>query len=813
VRLFEATPFVLIKRLDPLDLVQGMKVGQTISHYRILKKLGEGGMGVVYKAADTRLDRTVALKFLHQQATDSEEARLRLINEAKAAAALQHANICTVHEIGEAEGQTFIAMAYLEGQSLSEKIGAGPLPPAEAVELAIQIGQGLQEAHAQGVVHRDLKPANIMVTDQGQAVVMDFGLAQKADVTRLTRTGTTMGTAAYMSPEQVRGEAVDQRADIWALGTVLYETLTGRPPFEGDNAPALIYSVLNTEPTLPSARRAELPQGLDAIVAKALAKQADQRYQQMADLVADLQALHDDPKAFPAGKRPRRRLTRGQRWARYGALAAVLLLLAGLGWHFWPGRVTHEPLIASLAVLPLANLSGGEEHDDYADGLTMELTSVLGRIADLRVVSRRSAMRYKGSDKPVADIAQELHVDALVEGSIQLAGDRIYITAELIDAAKDKILWSDSFDSDLRDVMILQRELARHIARELMVQLTPSEEALLAETRRVDPEVYALYLKGKLYVQKFAGGNMYTGIEYLKQAIAKDPGYAPAYATLALAYTDAAFGGHLQESEAYTLAKEAANHAIELDETLAEAHAALGASLDHHDQDWVSRADRHFRRALELDPGSLECMQAYTFFLNRNARSAEAIALSRRCMELDPISAPQSKNLFYTYFYARQYDLARAQADKTFELLQLYPDAGTEWLVRRMLPLIEILAGNYREAQKQIDKLMRTEDYAESYKDEYIDSAQYAQALLDAKTGKTESARAWLEGDHWPWSKAIVAAALGDKDLAFENLEILYEYDKSIIEFVKMAPDLDSLHGDPRFDDLLRRLGFSEDHE
>jgi TolB-like protein/Tfp pilus assembly protein PilF/predicted Ser/Thr protein kinase len=788
-----------------------MQIGQTISHYRILKRLGEGGMGVVYEAADTRLERTVALKFLHQQAMESKEARLRLINEAKAAAALQHANICTVHEIGEAEGQIFIAMAYLQGQSLSEKISTGPLLPAEAVELAIQIGQGLQAAHVQGIVHRDLKPANIMVTDQGQAVVMDFGLAQKADVTRLTRTGTTVGTAAYMSPEQVRGEAVDQKADIWALGAVLYEALTGRQPFEGDNVPALMYSVLNTEPALPSTGRTDVPKGLDAIVAKTLAKAADQRYQQMADLIEDLQALRDDPAAFPAGKRPRRRLTRGQRLTRYGALAAVLLLVCGLGWHFWPGRGPHGPLIASLAVLPLTNLSGGEEHDDYADGLTMELTSVLGRIADLRVVSRRSAMRYKGSDKSVADIAQDLHVDALVEGSIQLAANRLYITAQLIDAAKDKILWSDSFDGDLRDVMNLQREMARQIARNLMVQLTPSEEALLAERRRVDPEVYALYLKGKLYVAKFVGESLYTGIDDLKQAIAKDPGYAPAYATLALAYTNAAFGGHIQESEAYPLAKEAANHAIGLDETLSEAHAALGASLSYHDQDWVSRADQHFRRALELDPGCLECMQAYTFFLNRNARFAEAIAISKRHLELDPISAPQSKNLFYVYFYARQYDLARAQAEKTFELLQLYPDAGTEFLVRRMLPQIEILAGNYGEAQRQIDELMHMANYPEEYAEDYIGHAQYAQVLLDAKTGKPESARAWLEGDHYPWSKAIVAAALGDKDLAFENLEILYEHDESVIEFVKMSPDLDSLHGDPRFDDLLRRLGFSEE--
>ena len=782
-------------------MVQNKVIGRTISHYKILEKLGEGGMGVVYQAHDTRLDRTVALKFLPPHALGSEEEKTRLVHEAKAAAALQHPNICTVHEIGEAEGQTFIAMAYLPGQSLKDRIAAGPLAPAEAVDLAIQVSQGLQEAHAQGVVHRDIKPANIMISEQGQAVVMDFGLAKKTDATRLTRTGTTMGTAAYMSPEQVRGESVDHGSDIWSVGVLLHEMLTGQLPFTGESEPALMYSLLNSDPELPTALRAGVPPGLDAIVAKALAKDRGQRYPEISELVADLQELRADPAAFPAGKRPRRRLTRGQRLVWFGTAAVVLALLVVAGWRFWPGRVSDGQLIASLAVLPLQNLSG-EEHEVYADGLTMELTSILGKIGDLRVVGRRSAMRFKGSDKPTSEIASELHVDALVEGSVQLVGDRIRITAELIHVARDEILWSDSFDGDLRDVLNMQKEMAWNIAREIKVQMTPTGEALLVETRQVDPEAYELYLKGRFYKSKFIGGNLTKGIEYLLQSLEKDPDYAPAYATLAMTYATAAFGGHIHESKAYPLAKEAAARALELDDTLAEAHAALGRALDHHDRDWVLQAEQHFRRALELDPGSLEANAAFAFFLNLNVRNEEAIDRAQYVMGMDPLSAAKSKNLFYIYLNARKYELARAQAAKTFELLQLYPDEGIEFLVRKMLPRIDILAGDYTEAQRQIDDLLSTEESL------YVGTAQFAQAWLDAKTGKSERARIWLEGEHWEWNKAAMAVALGDKELAFEYLETLFANDEAVIEFIKMSPTLDGLHDDPRFDDLLRRVGF-----
>jgi len=516
-------------------------IGRTISHYKILEKLGEGGMGVVYKAEDTTLRRAVALKFLPVALTREPEARERLAREAQAAAALNHPNICTIHEIDEVEGQTFIAMEHVEGETLRARIRSAPLDIGEALDMAAQVAEGLAEAHAKGIVHRDIKPANIMITDAGRVKIMDFGLARTAGCGQLTKTGTTVGTVAYMSPEQARGAALDHRTDIWSLGVVLYEMLAGKRPFKGDHDQAVIYSILNEEPRAVSSIRPGVAAGLERILTGMLSKSPSSRYQTAQEIVTDLRADMDESES-----------------------PTLISRAAGSG---------SPP---SIAVMPFVDMSPGKDQEYFCDGMAEELINTLTKIRDLKVVARTSAFSFKGKTMDVREIGRRLNVEKVLEGSVRKSGNKLRITAQLINVADGYHVWSEKFDRDMEDIFAIQDEISLAIVDNLEITLLKKEEEALLKRYTEDLEAYNLYLKGIYFLRMYTAEGFQEAIRHFEQALQEDPNYALAYYGLAEVFYAISYWANVPPHDAYPQAKEYARKAIEIDEDIGEAHAALG---------------------------------------------------------------------------------------------------------------------------------------------------------------------------------------------------------------------------------------------
>ncbi len=589
--------------------------------YKILAELGRGGMGVVYKAEDTRLRRTVALKFLHPDLIRDQEAKERFIQEAQAAAALDHPNICTVHEVDESGDQTYIAMAYVEGQSLKERIKNGPLDLDEALDIASQAAQGLLAAHKKGIIHRDIKPANIMLTEEGLAKIMDFGLAKLAWGVDLTKTDAVMGTVAYMSPEQAAGESVDRHTDIWSLGCVLYEMLAGRRPFKRAPSQAAVYSILNEEPEPILRLRKDLPGGVEKILKTCLQKEPFDRYKDMRALLSDLKSV--------------------DRMERTQTIRA--------------GAAREEP--PSIAVLPFVNMSADPEQEYFCDGLAEELINSLTKIKDTKVVARTSAFAFKGQTIDVREIGRRLNVEKVLEGSVRKSGNKLRITAQLINVADGYHLWSEKFDREMEDIFAIQDEISLAIVDNLKVKLLKKEEEALLKRYTEDPEAYNLYLKGIYFLRMYTTEGFQEAIKYFELTLQKDPNYALAYYGLSEVFYAISYWGNVPPHEAYPKAKEFAKKAIEMDEEIGEAHAALGLVYTFYDWNW-KEAERELTMALELNPSSAIIHLSHSWFLSLTEKHQEAITEAKRAQELDPLSPLILSSIGLACIYGSQYDKA-----------------------------------------------------------------------------------------------------------------------------------------------------------
>ena len=813
-----------------MPLSPGLRLGP----YEILAPLGAGGMGEVYRARDSKLGRDVAIKVLPEGVAQDPERLARFQREARSLAALNHPGIVTIYAVEEAADTRFLAMELVEGESLDTAIAPGGFPLPRFFDVAIPLADALSAAHERGIVHRDLKPANVMITREGRVKVLDFGLAkleladsgpnatdiETASRADLTGEGKIFGTVAYMSPEQARGGKIDARSDVFSLGVVLYQMLTGERPFKGHASVDLISSILRDQPSPVTDVRPDLPPHLSRVLRRCLEKDPRDRYQTSRDVYNELKDLRAEtssaPKsepsitrrpsgpATPVGARaPRRR----RAWA---AGVAALILLAALyaarrfGFLHGPSRVpeagTEAHAIRSIAVLPLDNYSGDASQDYFAEGMTDELTADLATISQLRVISRGSAMQFKGKNRPpTPEIARVLNVDAVVEGSVHRAGDKVRITAQLIDARADRHLWAKSFERSSRDVLALQDELASAIAREIHVQLTPAEQSRLGSARRVNPEAYDAYLKGRYFFNRPSDENLTKAIALFEEVVKLDPGYAPAFSGLSDAYAWAGYNeGVFTASEARPRAKGAAEKAIELDDASAEAHTSLANFKLWYEYDWAG-AEAEFRRAFALNPSYAYAHDQFGVGLAFQGRFDEATAEGKRAAELDPLSPQIPLDASFGLALQGQYQAAKNQVKRAADLdATLFFSAWVDGF-------IDIQAGNVRDAIPKFRKakVMESPAFVSAWLAyAHGASGDRAGAMAELEDLKKRS----LRGSVAPFNMALFHAGLGDRQRALDDLEKAYASDSEWLGMLKYDRAFADLRSEPRFVALLKKL-------
>jgi serine/threonine protein kinase/Tfp pilus assembly protein PilF len=738
------------------------RIGTTVFHYRILEQIGSGGMGVVYKAEDLKLGRRIALKFLPPELTRDPDAKARFIQEARAASSIQHKNICVVHDIDETEdGLLFICMELLDGKTLRERIEDGPLPLDECIQITSQVAEALERAHAGGIVHRDIKPANIIITVDGTVKILDFGLAKVAGRGLQTKAGAALGTVAYMSPEQTLGESVDHRTDLWSLGVVLYEMLTGRRPFGGEYDQATLYAIVHEQHQPAGRVRADAPAGLEQIIDRCLEKSPASRY---ADAGAVIEALR----------------TIGQK-----------------------EHVQRPAVTKSIAVLTFTDISMEQDNRYFSDGLTEEIIAKLSRLRTMKVISRTSVMQYERAGKSMKQIAADLGVQYVLEGSVRKHGSELRITTQLIDAGQDSSLWGETYNGSMDEIFEIQEHVASRIVKALKVRLTPDEKRSLRRRPTEDTEAFQLYLKGRYFWGKRSEDGLKTAIRCFKEAIDKDPRYARAWAGLADAYNLLAEYVGASRKDTNPLARAAAERALAFDNGLAEAHTSLASILMLSDWDW-SGAEREFKLALSLDPNYATAHHWWAEWLSYHGRNAEALQEMSRAAELDPLSPAILKDKGMLKYYARDYDSAIALARKALELDEQFAAA------HRLLSLAYQGKGLFSEA------VMENQQWGALTGNG--PEATVALAQCHAVAGKREDAIALvkefsadtLSSGNLCRALALVYAGLGEIDAGLSWLERAFEKGADALTTMKIDPKLDPLRGNPRFAALLERIGLAK---
>jgi len=784
---------------EPLAVARGTRLGP----YEVLDRVGAGGMGEVYRARDTRLGRDVAIKVLRGRAATEPEARSRFEREARAVARLNHPHVCTVHDVGRHENTDYLVLELVEGETLAERLGRTALPLDRALRYAIQTAEGLEAAHAQRIVHRDLKPGNILVNERDQVKVMDFGLAktfrgESGAVTgcagvleSATPDGAVFGTTSYMSPEQARGDSVDARTDVWAFGCVLYELLTARRAFARETASDTLVAILEREPeweALPGAT----PSAVRRLLRRCLEKDRNRRLRDIAEArIALEETLRELPPPRSTGAARRNRL---------GILLWGLAILAALGWWAFVKQppAPAPPEIRSIAVLPLDNLTEDSDEGYMVAGMHEALITELSRISALAVVARTSSLRYEEGSRSITEIADELHIDAVVTGSVLRVGDTVRVTVRLVEGRSGRYLWAESFDRQLRNILALYSDVARAVAREIRVAVTPGEQASLARAEPVDPDAYDLYLRGRYGRLQETPQSLESAERYFRAAIEARPDFAQAWAGLAQTLFLMGANGVLPWDEPIPEVRRAVERALLIDGAIPEAHVAAGLVRSAYDLDWPA-AEREFLRALELEPGHWNARREYAQLLTKTGRLAEAQAQFERILERDPLSGTANAQAGEVLFYRHELDQAMQRFERANELFEGFFSRGrgityvTAILVAKGVSFDEIEEALSPSSENPLHRACLA--YARAA------SGQRAEALKLLEGSGDAAPR----GGNW-WIAAVYAS-LGNRDAAFAFLERSDAAHEQARFRIKVNWVFDPLRGDARFDALLRRLG------